>query len=221
MELNLNPTDTTKLSTNKSSPVMAPILYCRCSNCVCKATVLLNQVLEDTQVDDVTEASEEEKVPVIIEEYVEHHNDSHQDDIDLISSEQSGSSSEPGLESLVSLIILILILICKSSRLCSHSPHFIAVSLKIYSNVNRTLMTGKTSSFRVSKEMGQVEVGFSCFVRKKEEKRNKDRYFDDELSRLLHSLREADEGNMGKLSHHRVGKNKPGYASMPALVHIL
>lgn len=77
-------------------------------------------------------------------------------------------------------------------------------------------MRGKTSSFRVSKEMGQVEVGFSCFVRKKEEKRNKDSYFDDELSRLLHSLREADDGNM-----RRVGKNKPGYASMPALVHIL
>ena len=195
---------------------MAPILYCRCSNCICKATVLLNQVLEDPEVDDVTEASEEEKASVIIEEYVEHHNDSHKDDLNLISSEQSGSSSEPGLESLISLVILILILICKSSNLSSHWPHFIAVSLKIYSNVNKTLMRGKTSSFRVSKEMGQVEVGFSCFVRKKEEKRNKDSYFDDELSRLLHSLREADDGNM-----RRVGKNKPGYASMPALVHIL
>ena len=195
---------------------MAPILYCSCSNCICKATVLLN--VEDQQLDNVTEESDEEKAPVIIEEYVEH-NDSHKEDVELISSEESGPSTDPGLESLVSLIILILILICKSNKPHNLSPHLIAVSLKIYSNVNKTLMTGKTSSFRVSKELGQVEVGFSCFVRKTEEKRNKDGYFDDNLSRLFESLREVEDRN--KLSQNRVRKNKPGYASMPALVHIL
>ena len=82
-------------------------------------------------------------------------------------------------------------------------------------------MRGKTSNFRVSKELGELEVGFSCFVRKKEEKRNKDGYFDSDITQFLQSLRESEERNMGRLSSHRVRKNKPGYASMPALVHIL
>ena len=94
------------------------------------------------------------------------------------------------------------------------------VSFKIYSNVNKTLMKGKTSTFRLSKELGGVELGFTCFVRKMEEKRNKEGYFEDDFSRLIHSFRDEDR-NMGRLAQHTVRKNKPGYASMPALVHIL
>ena len=95
------------------------------------------------------------------------------------------------------------------------------VSFKIYSNVNKTLMKGKTSTFRLSKELGGVELGFTCFVRKIEEKRNKEGYFEDDFSRLIHSFRDVEDRNMGRLAQHRVRKNKPGYASMPALVHIL
>ena len=95
------------------------------------------------------------------------------------------------------------------------------VSFKIYSNVNKTLMKGKTSTFRLSKELGRVELGFTCFVRKIEEKRNKEGYFEDDFSRLIHSFRDVEDRNMGRLAQHRVRKNKPGYASMPALVHIL
>ena len=198
--------------------VMAPILYCRCSNCVCKATVLLNQVMEDKQ-ESVTDESDKDRVAVMVEEYVEH-NVSNKDDIELMSpSPEESPSSEPGLESLLSLLLLVLVLICESNKASQTLLHLIVGSIKIYSNVNKTLMRGKTSSFRVTKELGEVEVGLSCFVKKTEEKRNKDGYFEDDLSRLLHSLREAEERNMGKLSHHRV--NKPGYASMPALVHIL
>ena len=97
----------------------------------------------------------------------------------------------------------------------------LAVSLKIYSNVSKTLMRGKTSTFRLSKELGGVELGFTCFARKIEEKRTKEGYFEDDFSRLIHSFRDAEDRNMGRLAQHRVRKNKPGYASMPALVHIL
>ena len=93
--------------------------------------------------------------------------------------------------------------------------------MKIYSNVSKTLMRGKTSTFRLSREVGGVELGFTCFARKIEEKRNKEGYFEDDFSRLIHRFRDTEDRNMGRLAQHRVGKNKPGYASMPALVHIL
>ena len=98
---------------------MAPILYCRCTDCVCKATVLLtdnanlNQMMEDrSRVSNITEESDKDRAPVIIEEYVEH-NDSNKDDLEMRVPEETDESPEPGLESMVSLIILILILICK------------------------------------------------------------------------------------------------------------
>ena len=209
---------------------MAPILYCRCSNCVCKATVLLTDTIKingtSQEREDVPDV---EKVSVMIEEYVEH-NESRKENVEMrgggVELElEGGSGAQPPLESLLSLIILLVILICKSGRdrenIALSSISLLAVSLKIYNNVTKTLMKGKTSTFRLSKELGGVELGFTCFARKIEEKRTREGYFEDDFSRLIHSFRDVEDRNMGRLAQHRVRKNKPGYASMPALVHIL
>ena len=53
--------------------MMAPILYCRCSNCVCKATVLLTDTIRMNGISETKEdVNDVEKVSVMIEDYVEH-----------------------------------------------------------------------------------------------------------------------------------------------------
>ena len=87
---------------------MAPILYCRCSNCVCKATVLLTDTIKingtSQEREDVPDV---EKVSVMIEEYVEH-NESRKENVEMrgggVELElEGGSGAQPPLESLLSL----------------------------------------------------------------------------------------------------------------------
>ena len=100
---------------------MAPILYCRCNNCVCKATVLLTDTIK---MDGISEKKEDvndvEKVSVMIEDYVEH-NESRKENVEMRGSAvevegEDGVGAQPHLESLFSLVILLVILICKSDR---------------------------------------------------------------------------------------------------------
>ena len=103
--------------------VMAPILYCRCSNCVCKATVLLTDTIKINGTSQEKEdVGDVEKVSVMIEEYVEH-NESRKENVEMrggggeVEVEvEGGTGAQPPLESLFSLILLLVILICKSGR---------------------------------------------------------------------------------------------------------
>ena len=91
---------------------MAPILYCRCGNCVCKATVLLTDTIKINGTSQEREdVNDVEKVSVMIEEYVEH-NESRKENVEMRG--EGGSPADPPLESLLSLVILFVILLCKS-----------------------------------------------------------------------------------------------------------
>ena len=102
---------------------MAPILYCRCSNCVCKATVLLTDTIKINGTrEEKEDVNDVEKVSVMIEEYVEH-NQSRKENVEIRGGGEGmelegegGSGVQPPLESLFSLIFLLVILICKSGR---------------------------------------------------------------------------------------------------------
>ena len=92
---------------------MAPVLYCRCSNCVCKATVLLTETIKMIEISEEKEdVNDVEKVSVMIEEFVEQ-NESRKENVEM-RAEEGGSPAEPPLESLLSLVILLVILLCKS-----------------------------------------------------------------------------------------------------------
>ena len=112
---------------------MAPILYCRCTNCVCKATVLLTDTIKMTGLSQETEdVADVEKVSVMLEEYVEH-NESRKENVELRGGGlevevEGGSGTQPPLESLFSLIILLIILICKSDQDSENFVHHIFTS---------------------------------------------------------------------------------------------
>ena len=94
------------------------------------------------------------------------------------------------------------------------------VCWKLYSGISKTLATGKTSSFAASKYLGEVEVGVNCFVRKRNEKKGTESYFEDDLSSIWATLglKEDPRAASRRPPLQQYGPNK--FSSMPALMHI-
>ena len=108
---------------------MAPIFYCKCFNCLCTATVLLTDQdkTEDTAL-IVTPSDDKNKRTTFVEDVVTTFsnktvfrvNSESEDTVDVTNSDISTSSSymernQHKLESLFSLLIIILIIICRST----------------------------------------------------------------------------------------------------------
>ena len=106
---------------------MAPIFYCKCFNCLCTATVLLTD--QDKTEDAaliVTPSDEKNKRTPFVEDVVTNISNKTafrisetEDSFDVASSDGPTNSymerNQHKLESLFSLLIIILILICRSS----------------------------------------------------------------------------------------------------------
>ena len=82
------------------------------------------------------------------------------------------------------------------------------------SGINKTLSSGKTSSFGIEKTFGEIEVGFNCFVRRTDQKRSESYICEDFLFSTF-GMREKSSR----------GPNAVGYGnrfnSMPALMQII
>ena len=78
------------------------------------------------------------------------------------------------------------------------------------------MASGKTSSFGLAKEIGEVEVGFNCYVRKRTEKRSES-YFDDDFSNFFSSFGVSEDRNAPK----RMSNYNSRFNSMPALMQII
>ena len=106
---------------------MAPIFYCKCFNCLCTATVLLTD--QDKTEDAaliVTPSDEKNKRTTFVEDVVTNISNKTvfrisetEDSFDVANSDGPTNSymerNQHKLESLFSLLIVILILICRSS----------------------------------------------------------------------------------------------------------
>ena len=78
------------------------------------------------------------------------------------------------------------------------------------------MASGKTSSFGLAKEIGEVEVGFNCYVRNRTEKRSES-YFDDDFSNFFSSFGVSEDRNAPK----RMSSYNNRFNSMPALMQII
>ena len=106
-------------------------------------------------------------------------------------------------------------------KVSAHFNNFyVSVCWKLYSGISKTLATGKTSSFAASKYLGEVEVGINCFVRKRNEKKGTESYFEDDLSSIWATLGLKDDPSAASRRPplQQYGPNK--FSSMPALMHI-
>ena len=106
-------------------------------------------------------------------------------------------------------------------KVSAHFNNFyVSVCWKLYSGISKTLATGKTSSFAASKYLGEVEVGVNCFVRKRNEKKGTESYFEDDLSSIWATLGLKDDPSAASRRPplQQYGPNK--FSSMPALMHI-
>ena len=63
----------------------------------------------------------------------------------------------------------------------------VLVSWKLYSEIKRNLELGRATLYTFSKQFGEVEVGLQFNVKKSSNKSN-DKYFDDDLTKILSSL---------------------------------
>ena len=136
---------------------MAPILYCRCSNCVCKATVLLTDTIKMSEISEEKEdVNDVEKVSVMIEEYVEH-NESRKENVEMRGGEvevEGGSSTQPPMESLFSLIILLVILICKYTSQTEGFLFFMFASRQFEDLLQREQDSDEGQDFNLPSEQG-------------------------------------------------------------------
>ena len=94
----------------------------------------------------------------------------------------------------------------------------ISVCWKLYTGINKTLASGKTSSFGLAKEIGEVEVGFNCYVKNRNEKRSES-YFDDDFSNFFSSFGVGEDRNQPR--HKQMGNYNSRFNSMPALMQII
>ena len=93
----------------------------------------------------------------------------------------------------------------------------ISVCWKLVSGINKTLSSGKTSQFAVSKTIGEIEFGCNCFVRRTCDKSNSTSYFDEDFSNIFNTF-----GVRNKPSGHSRQVNYSNrYNSMPALMQFL
>ena len=86
---------------------------------------------------------------------------------------------------------------------------------KVYSSINKTAVTGKTSSFELSKVLGDVEIGINVYSKRVSDKKSSDSYFDDDFSNLLTSFAVKDN------KKHTMTHANNRFNSMPALIHIM
>ena len=85
----------------------------------------------------------------------------------------------------------------------------------MYSTINKTVLTGKTSQFGLSKSVGEVEIGFNFYARRLHEK-GSESYFDDDISSLLTNFGMREQRKPARMAHVNNRFN-----SMPALIHIM
>jgi len=186
---------------------MAPIFYCKCSNCVCKATVLVTKY-EKVNASEEVKSVPEDMFGITTQEIEDVLGTTTNASYDLQNKKQSliitaSNSTKPGIESLFTFVLLILIFI---------------FCWKLYTGINKTLASGKTSSFGLAKEIGEVEVGFNCYVKNRNEKRSES-YFDDDFSNFFSSFGVGEDRNQPR--HKQMGNYNSRFNSMPALMQII
>lgn len=64
---------------------------------------------------------------------------------------------------------------------------YFLVFWKLYSEIKRNLDLGRPTIYTFSKQFGEVEIGFQFHVKKSSNK-GKDKYFDDDLTKILSSF---------------------------------
>ena len=64
---------------------------------------------------------------------------------------------------------------------------YLVVFWKLYSEIKRNLELGRPTSYSFSKQFGEVEIGLQFNVKKASNK-GKDKYFDDDLTKILSSF---------------------------------
>ena len=64
---------------------------------------------------------------------------------------------------------------------------YLLVFWRLYSEIKRNLELGRPTSYTFSKKFGEVDIGFQFNV-KNASNRGKDKYFDDDITKILSSF---------------------------------
>ena len=185
---------------------MAPIIFCKCSQCICTATVLIHTEEENTDgANNFQDISKTRNYSSSYENYEAQSTSS------AVHQNEALGDSKSSLESIFFVLLVIFILICEQCLIILYTFHdSVLVSWKLYSEIKRNLELGRATSYTFSKQFGEVEVGLHFNVKKSLNKSN-DKYFDDDLTKILSSL---DSKRRGEIKQMASNQRHPNYSKM-------
>ncbi len=163
---------------------MAPVLFCKCTQCICTATVLINTVEENQSSDDKFQ-----DLSKTTNNYSSSYENIENQATSTVMHPFVSGDSRGSLEFIFVSLLLILLLICEYdfNYSTNNNNASVLVSYKLYSEIKRNLELGRPTSYTFSKQFGEVEVGLQFNVKKASNK-GKDNYFDDDLTKILSSF---------------------------------